>query len=417
MRRTKPGRRARAPLWRLRRLSPPRGGRSKRRPASSCRCARFGLRPSTSPSGTATKSGRCRQHGRWRSALLPRWDLVGRGLCQRRGARDQAQARRQGVRLSRGVGRSCARRRGARSHPQARNPAGLDRGLDLRRPRGHIQAVGRDGKGRKQYRYHDDWSAERGGGQVRPHARPSAGPCRRMRGRVGGRPRPPGAAARKVLATAVRLLEITLIRVGNREYARDQQELRPHHPEQAAPGARGRRAGVRTSRARAGSGTGWAYATGGSRACCAAARSCRASVCSSIATTTARGPHRIGRRQRLPARDRGRGLLGQGFPHLGRHGVGRPRAPGRAGANAKAEARRMLARCCRAVSGLLGNTPSVCRASYIHPAVLDAYVEGRLAEALPEPEDEAFEAALIGLLDPSPGRGRMGPVPKEREIG
>jgi DNA topoisomerase-1 len=51
------------------------------------------------------------------------------------------------------------------------------------------------------------------------------------------------------------------------------------------------------------------------------------------------------------------------------------------------------------VSGLLGNTPAVCRASYIHPAVFDAYTEGRLADALPEPEDEAFEAALIEFLE------------------
>jgi DNA topoisomerase-1 len=65
----------------------------------------------------------------------------------------------------------------------------------------------------------------------------------------------------------------------------------------------------------------------------------------------------------------------------------------------KTEAKRTITRCCRAVSGLLGNTPSVCRASYIHPAVLEAYAEGRLADALPEPEDEAFEAALITFLE------------------
>jgi DNA topoisomerase-1 len=65
----------------------------------------------------------------------------------------------------------------------------------------------------------------------------------------------------------------------------------------------------------------------------------------------------------------------------------------------KAEAKHVMARCCRAISGLLGNTPAVCRASYIHPAVLEAYGEGRLAAALPAPEDEAFERALIELLE------------------
>jgi DNA topoisomerase-1 len=63
----------------------------------------------------------------------------------------------------------------------------------------------------------------------------------------------------------------------------------------------------------------------------------------------------------------------------------------------------MLARCCRAVSGLLGNTPAVCRASYIHPTVFEAYADGRLAAALPEPEDEAFETALIELLEAAGG--------------
>ena len=46
------------------------------------------------------------------------------------------------------------RPRGGRADPLARDPAGLDRRLDLPRPNGHLQATGRDARGRKQYRYH-----------------------------------------------------------------------------------------------------------------------------------------------------------------------------------------------------------------------------------------------------------------------
>src|SRR5690606_12604215 len=48
-------------------------------------------------------------------------------------------------------------------------------------------------------------------------------------------------------------------------------------------------------------------------------------------------------------------------------------------------AKRRLTVCVRAVAGLLGNTPTVCRSAYIHPRVLELYAEGRLTGALPGP--------------------------------
>jgi DNA topoisomerase-1 len=62
-------------------------------------------------------------------------------------------------------------------------------------------------------------------------------------------------------------------------------------------------------------------------------------------------------------------------------------------------AKRVTARCLKAVAGVLGNTPAVCRSSYVHPGVLDAYAEGRLAELFPEPDDAKFEDALIAFLE------------------
>ena len=87
------------------------------------------------------------------------------------------------------------------------------------RASGHIQATGRDARGRKQYRYHPDWHKTRDEAKfvkildfannlptLRKHLR------RDMRRKRLDR--------EKVLATVITLLEVTLIRIGNKEYAR-----------------------------------------------------------------------------------------------------------------------------------------------------------------------------------------------------
>ena len=84
---------------------------------------------------------------------------------------------------------------------------------------GHLQATGRDAKGRKQYRYHPRWREVRDGtkydrmlvfGRLLP----------RIRQQVAKDIAAPGLPREKILATVVRLLETTLIRVGSEEYAR-----------------------------------------------------------------------------------------------------------------------------------------------------------------------------------------------------
>ena len=89
---------------------------------------------------------------------------------------------------------------------------------------GHIQATGRDAKGRKQYRYHPRWRAVRDATKYdRLIAFGEALP--RLRQRVEQDMARPGLPREKVLATVVRLLETTLIRVGNHSYARDNQSF------------------------------------------------------------------------------------------------------------------------------------------------------------------------------------------------
>ncbi|MEF0865202.1 DNA topoisomerase IB, partial [Rhizobium sp. BR 318] len=85
-------------------------------------------------------------------------------------------------------------------------------------PRSHLQAVGRDARGRKQYRYHPNWTAERGREKFAQlvefaHALPD------IRKRIDSdlRRRKPGLA--KALATVVWLMDKLFIRIGNEAYA------------------------------------------------------------------------------------------------------------------------------------------------------------------------------------------------------
>jgi DNA topoisomerase-1 len=86
-------------------------------------------------------------------------------------------------------------------------------------PRGHMQATGRDARGRKQYRYHPRWREVRDETKFgRMAAFSEALP--RIRAQVEADLSSPGLTRDKVLATIVRLLECSCIRVGNEEYAR-----------------------------------------------------------------------------------------------------------------------------------------------------------------------------------------------------
>ncbi|HVY48624.1 MAG TPA: DNA topoisomerase IB, partial [Minicystis sp.] len=87
-------------------------------------------------------------------------------------------------------------------------------------PRGHVQATGRDARGRKQYRYHARWREVRD--ETKYHRTIAFGQALpRVRAATAAHLVLPGLPRDKVLATVVRLLETTLIRVGNEEYARD----------------------------------------------------------------------------------------------------------------------------------------------------------------------------------------------------
>ena len=86
-------------------------------------------------------------------------------------------------------------------------------------PRGHLQATGRDARGRKQYRYHPDWTRARGD-HKHTRMRSFGKALGRLRAGVRRDLALPGLPREKVLALVVKLLDATQVRVGNAEYAR-----------------------------------------------------------------------------------------------------------------------------------------------------------------------------------------------------
>lgn len=107
-------------------------------------------------------------------------------------------------------------------------------------PRGHLQATGRDARGRKQYRYHPDWSLARDD-HKHSRMRDFGKALGRLRAAVRRDLRRPGLPREKVLALVVKLLDATQVRVGNEEYARSNGSfglttLRDRHARFPRPG-------------------------------------------------------------------------------------------------------------------------------------------------------------------------------------
>jgi DNA topoisomerase-1 len=275
-------------------------------------------------------------------------------------------------------------------------------------PNGHLQAVGRDARGRKQYRYHPRWREVRDEGKygkmlIFGKALP------KIRAQVERDMARSGMPREKVLAAIVRLLETTLMRVGNEEYVKTNKSY-----------------GLTTLRNRHVKVDG-----------------------SSIIRFGFRGKH--GTEHHIDLRDkrlasvvrRCQELPGQElFQYLDESGT--PRAVGSEDVNeylraitgaeitakdfrtwaatnlaalalrelesfdSEAKAKRNVVRAVEAVSKMLGNTPAICRKCYIHPAVFDGYLDGSLLQALKKRADEklanpkgglkAEEAAVMGFL-------------------
>jgi DNA topoisomerase-1 len=263
-------------------------------------------------------------------------------------------------------------------------------------PRGHIQASGRDAKGRKQYRYHARWREVRDETKyARMIAFGQALP--RIRERTDRDLSLPGLPREKILATVVSLLETTFIRVGNEEYARENKSF-----------------GLTTMRNR------------------------HVDVEGGEIEFKFRGKsgkdHNISIRDRQLARivKRCQDLPGQElFQYLDENGDRQTvdsddvnqylqEITGQeftakdfrtwAGTmlatlalqefetfDSEAQAKTNVLRAIESVAERLGNTPSVCRKSYVHPTVIDAYLEGTMLESLKQKAEQALSESLASL--------------------
>lgn len=241
---------------------------------------------------------------------------------------------------------------------------------------GHLQATGRDARGRKQYRYHPRWR------EVRDEAKferifEFARALPRIRQRVEADLRRHGLPREKVLATVVRLLELTLVRVGNDEYARANRSfglttLRVHHV--TVDGARMR------FRFRGKSG-----------------------VVRDVGVRDRRLASIVRRLADLPGQDLFEYVDDDGSAHsVGSADVnqylrevsggdfsakdfrtlaGTVRCAGLLASlpacDTPKEARDNAVAAVKSVAQLLGNTPAVCRKAYIHPALIEDYIARR----------------------------------------
>ncbi|CAN5136668.1 DNA topoisomerase IB [soil metagenome] len=263
-------------------------------------------------------------------------------------------------------------------------------------PNGHIQAIGRDQKNRKQYRYHTEWRADR---DARKYGRMSAfgRALPKLRKRVAADLARRGLPREKVLAAVVSLLELTLIRVGNDEYAKQNKSfglttMRKRHLKLASGGAVFEFVGK----------SGKKHKTG-----FRARRLARiVAACQEL-----RGQRLFqylddeGHRRAIESSDVNdyiRAACGDDFSAKDfRTWYGSLAALEALSTSPKpatqTEAKRTLNTCVKAVAGLLGNTPAVCRAAYIHPKVLEAFEASQLPKRRPS-SPRARELALLRLV-------------------
>jgi len=265
--------------------------------------------------------------------------------------------------------------------------------------RGHLQATGRDARGRKQYRYHPLWREVRDAqkyarvvefGQTLP----------RIRRRVDADLSHRGLPREKVLAAVVRLLDTTLMRVGNSEYARLNESF-----------------GITTIRNR--------HAKVDGRTVRFSFRG-KSGQPHDVAIDDARLARVVRRCQQLPGQElfgylddddkvhdvgsddvneyleqvAGTDFTAKDFRTWGGTVLAAEALCQVGPAGSDTDAKRRVAEAVRIVASELRNTPAVCRACYIHPAVIDAYGDDLLpCDAIARNPERATLALLKELTE------------------
>ena len=274
-------------------------------------------------------------------------------------------------------------------------------------PAGHLQATGRDAKGRKQYRYHERWRSGRDNAKFE-RLIDFARVLPRVRARCDADLATPGLSREKVLAAVVRLLETTLIRVGNDEYARLNRSfglttLKNRHATVSGTQVRFRFRGK----------SGRQHEVGiRDRRLAAVVRRCQElpgqelfqyvdddGEIRDVDSDAVNAYLREASGAEFTAKDF-RTWAGTVLAYRALRAL-QP-------AERDRDQKRNVVEAMRVTAGHLGNTPAVARRSYVHPAVLEAYLDGSIAGALVEAAEEqatppggatpAEEAAVVRLL-------------------
>lgn len=274
-------------------------------------------------------------------------------------------------------------------------------------PNGHLQATARDAKGRKQYRYHKQWRQVRDENKYNRmiefgHALPG------IRKRVQHDMSLPGMSKEKVLATVVRLLETTLIRVGNEEYARENKSfglttMRDKHVEIEGSTVefhfRGKSGKTHTIDVK-------------DRKLAAIVKKCRDIPGYELFQYI----DHDGKRQMIDSADvnaylheiSGQEFTAKDFRTWAGTVVAALALQEFGEFDSQTQAKKNVVQAIEAASKRLGNTPAICRKCYVHPAVIESYMDGTMLETLKQRAEETLsedlpdlppeEAAVIGLL-------------------
>jgi DNA topoisomerase I len=272
---------------------------------------------------------------------------------------------------------------------------------------GHIQATGRDARGRKQYRYHTAFREMRESVKF-DHLLAFANVLPTIRARVAEDMARRGLTREKVLATVVHLLETTLIRVGNDDYARQNKSyglttLRNRHVAVDGAEIRFRFTGK--------SGKQWSLRLRDRRVA-KIIRACQELPGQDLLQYFDEG----GKMRAVSSGDvnaylrdiAGQDVTAKDFRTWAGTVLAARALKGLETFETATQAKRNLRAAIAQVSERLGNTPTICRKCYIHPAVPSAYLDGQLVlEIKPEAESawigelarlQPEEAALLALL-------------------
>jgi len=263
-------------------------------------------------------------------------------------------------------------------------------------PNGHIQATARDARGRKQYRYHERWREARDEnkydrilvfGQALPKIR------RQVNKDMGLRELP----RNKVLATVVHLLGRTFIRIGNEEYARENKSF-------GLTTMRNRHVDVKGAKL--------TFSFKG-----------KSGVQHEIDVSNRRLANIIRKLQDLPGQDvfqyedetgevrnvdsqdvndylqeiTGEEFTAKDFRTWAGTVLTAMALNAQGPVENQAQAKKNIKDAIAAVAKILGNTPTVCRKCYVHPVVLESYLDGDMIEGLRQKTEEALSEQLEDL--------------------